>query len=244
MDWNDVLNIRKAREQMHPNNTSDSPDPSKNRGINSPVLNDTEQLVFRMRAELIDYIVAHGLVDGLIWDGVIKKTENGKIVITAEMVNSLVDKLQFFKKEDVLKLLETYLPENNYVQDENYVHTDNNFTDEEIARIDKAILDIIEIKEHEQECDEANRRKFEEIDGRLLGHDASIATISSQIAVITSSTIRQQGEIDEIEKVVGNHLKDYEMHLQDFNDHLEETTEKFNGINENMNSFREDLNDF
>lgn len=243
MDWNDVLNIRKARELMHPDNTSDNPEPYKNRGINSPVLNDTEQLVFRMRAELIDYIVAHGLVDGLIWDGVIKKTENGKIVITAEMVDSLVDKLQFFKKEDVLKLLETYLPENNYVKDENYVHTDNNFTDEEIARIDKAISDIIEVKEHEQECDEENRRKFEEIDGRLSWHDANLITISSQIAAITSSTIRQQAEIDEIEKVVGNHLKDYEMHLQDFNDHLEEAAEKFNGIGEEMNSFREDLTD-
>lgn len=101
-----------------------------------PRITEIEQMIFRLRSELIDYIVAHGLVDGLIWDGVLQPVQNGKIVITREMVELITEKLGYFTESDVQRFLEEYLPENFYVKDEHYVHTDNNFTDESVAKLD------------------------------------------------------------------------------------------------------------
>ena len=100
-----------------------------------PRITEIEQMIFKLRAELIDYIVAHGLVDGLIWDGVLQPVENGKIVITREMVELITEKLGYFTDSDVRRLLEEYLPENFYVKDKHYVHTDNNFTDESVEKL-------------------------------------------------------------------------------------------------------------
>ncbi len=96
--------------------------------ITIPRLTEIEQMIFKMRSELIDYIVAHGLVDGLIWDGVLQPIQNGKIVITKEMIEILTEHLGYFTEADVQAFLETYLPENHYVSDASYMHTDNNFT--------------------------------------------------------------------------------------------------------------------
>lgn len=100
-----------------------------------PRITEIEQMIFRLRSELIDYIVAHGLVDGLIWDGVLQPVENGKIVITREMVELITEKLGYYTESDVQRFLEEYLPENFYVKDEHYVHTDNNFTDENVGKL-------------------------------------------------------------------------------------------------------------
>lgn len=100
-----------------------------------PRITEIEQMIFRLRSELIDYIVAHGLVDGLIWDGVLQPVESGKIVITREMVELITEKLGYFTESDVQRFLEEYLPENFYVKDEHYVHTDNNFTDEDKTKL-------------------------------------------------------------------------------------------------------------
>lgn len=96
--------------------------------ITMPRLTEIEQMIFKMRSELIDYIVAHGLVDGLIWDGVLQPIQNGKIVITKEMIEILTEHLGYFTEADVQAFLEMYLPENHYVSDAAYVHTDNNYT--------------------------------------------------------------------------------------------------------------------
>ena len=101
-----------------------------------PRITEIEQMIFRLRSELIDYIVAHGLVDGLIWDGVSQPVQNGKIVITSEMVELITEKLGYFTESDVQRFLEEYLPANFYVKDEHYVHTDNNFTNESVAKLD------------------------------------------------------------------------------------------------------------
>lgn len=101
-----------------------------------PRITEIEQMIFRLRSELIDYIVAHGLVDGLIWDGVLQPVENGKIIITREMVELITEKLGYFTESDVQRFLEEYLPENFYVKDEHYVHTDNNFTDKNAEKLD------------------------------------------------------------------------------------------------------------
>ena len=98
------------------------------KSITMPRLTELEQMIFKMRSELIDYIVAHGLVDGLIWDGVLQPIQNGKIVITKEMIEILTEHLGYFTEADVQAFLEKYLPENHYVSDADYVHTDNNYT--------------------------------------------------------------------------------------------------------------------
>ena len=101
-----------------------------------PRITEIEQMIFRLRSELIDYIVAHGLVDGLIWNGQLQPVKNGKIVITSEMVDAIVEFLGYFRQEDVQAFLEEYLPANFYVSDEHYVHTDNNFTDDDKSKLD------------------------------------------------------------------------------------------------------------
>lgn len=100
-----------------------------------PRMTELETMIFKMRAELIDYIVAHGLVDGLVWNGVLQPVENGKIVITKEMVELITEKLGYYKEDDVLRFIEQYLPEHNYVADGDYVHTDNNYTTEEKEKL-------------------------------------------------------------------------------------------------------------
>lgn len=105
------------------------------KGITIPRLTEIEQMIFKMRSELIDYIVAHGLVDGLIWDGVLQPIQNGKIVITKEMIEILTEHLGYFTEADVQAFLEQYLPENHYVSDSKYVHTDNNFTTPEKQKL-------------------------------------------------------------------------------------------------------------
>lgn len=106
------------------------------RQLNVPHLTELEQMIFKMRTELIDYIVAHGLVDGLVWDGVLQPVDNGKIVITKEMVDYVAHILGYYKESDVNDFIEKYLPEHNYVADADYVHTDNNFKDEDVAKLD------------------------------------------------------------------------------------------------------------
>lgn len=105
------------------------------KNITIPRITEIEQMIFKMRSELIDYIVAHGLVDGLIWDGVLQPIQNGKIVITKEMIEILTEHLGYFTEADVQAFLETYLPENHYVSDSKYVHTDNNFTTPEKQKL-------------------------------------------------------------------------------------------------------------
>ena len=100
-----------------------------------PRITEIEQMIFKLRAELIDYIVAHGLVDGMIWNGQLQKVENGKIVVTADMIDAVVKFLGYFQESDVQAFLEKYLPANNYVQDGDYVHTDNNYTDEAVQKL-------------------------------------------------------------------------------------------------------------
>lgn len=101
-----------------------------------PRISEIEQMLFRLRSELIDYIVAHGLVDGMIWNGVLQPVQNGKIVITSEMIDMIVEFLGYFRQEDVQAFLEEYLPANFYVKDENYVHTDNNFDNDYKEKLD------------------------------------------------------------------------------------------------------------
>lgn len=106
------------------------------RSAKIPGLDHWEQMIHKVRTQLIDYIIEHGLVQGFEYDGINEPIKNGKIVITAEMLQRVTDRFGYFKESETLEFLEKYLPEHHYVTDENYVHTDNNYTDAEKAKLE------------------------------------------------------------------------------------------------------------
>lgn len=101
-----------------------------------PGLDHWEQMIHKVRTQLIDYIIEHGLVQGFEYDGINEPIKNGKIVITAEMLQRVTDRFGYFKEKETLEFVEKYLPEHHYIADENYVHTDNNYTDAEKAKLE------------------------------------------------------------------------------------------------------------
>lgn len=109
-----------------------------------PGLDHWEQMIHKVRTQLIDYIIEHGLVQGFEYDGINEPIKNGKIVLTAEMLQRVTDRFGYFKEEETLEFIEKYLPEHHYVADENYVHTDNNYTDAEKAKLE-GIADEAEV---------------------------------------------------------------------------------------------------
>ena len=106
------------------------------RSAKIPGLDHWEQMIHKVRTQLIDYIIEHGLVQGFEYDGINEPIKNGKIVITAEMLQRVTDRFGYFKEKETLEFVEEYLPEHHYVADENYVHTDNNYTDEEKTKLE------------------------------------------------------------------------------------------------------------
>lgn len=114
------------------------------RSAKIPGLDHWEQMIHKVRAQLIDYIIEHGLVQGFEYDGINEPIKNGKIVITAEMLQRVTDRFGYFKEKETLEFIEKYLPEHHYVADENYVHTDNNYTDVEKTKLE-GIADGAEI---------------------------------------------------------------------------------------------------
>lgn len=106
------------------------------RSAKIPGLDHWEQMIHKVRTQLIDYIIEHGLVQGFEYDGINEPIKNGKIVITAEMLQRVTDRFGYFKEKETLEFIEKYLPEHHYVADENYVHTDNNYTDAEKAKLE------------------------------------------------------------------------------------------------------------
>lgn len=114
------------------------------RNAKVPGLDHWEQMIHKVRTQLIDYIIEHGLVQGFEYDGINEPIKNGKIVLTAEMLQRVTDRFGYFKEKETLEFIEKYLPEHHYVADENYVHTDNNYTDAEKAKLE-GIADRAEV---------------------------------------------------------------------------------------------------
>lgn len=106
------------------------------RSAKIPGLDHWEQMIHKVRTQLIDYIIEHGLVQGFEYDGINEPIKNGKIVITAEMLQRVTDRFGYFKEKETLEFIEKYLPEHHYVADESYVHTDNNYTDAEKLKLE------------------------------------------------------------------------------------------------------------
>ena len=116
------------------------------RSAKIPGLDHWEQMIHKVRTQLIDYIIEHGLVQGFEYDGINEPIKNGKIVITAEMLQRVTDRFGYFKEKETLEFIEKYLPEHHYVADENYVHTDNNYTNAEKLKLE-GIADGAEVNE-------------------------------------------------------------------------------------------------
>ena len=106
------------------------------RSAKIPGLDHWEQMIYKVRTQLIDYIIEHGLVQGFEYDGINEPIKNGKIIITAEMLQRVTDRFGYFKEKETLEFVKKYLPEHHYVADENYVHTDNNYTDAEKLKLE------------------------------------------------------------------------------------------------------------
>lgn len=141
LEWDAVEKIRAAQARRDTDivpSTSDNDRAALSPGGSAakiPALTDLESMIFKIRAQLIDYIVAHGLVDGLIFDGTLRPTDSGKIVITSEMIDVVTDALGYYKESDVLAFVERYLPDHHYVTDANYVHTDNNYDHDAVDKL-------------------------------------------------------------------------------------------------------------
>lgn len=141
LEWDAVEKIRAAQARRDTDivpSTSDNDRAALSPGGSAakiPALTELESMIFKIRAQLIDYIVAHGLVDGLIFDGTLRATESGKIVITSEMIDVVTDALGYYKESDVLAFVERYLPDHHYVTDANYVHTDNNYDHDAVDKL-------------------------------------------------------------------------------------------------------------
>lgn len=100
-----------------------------------PDLNEAEQIIFKIRTELINYINESGIVHGFEWDGNDWPIQNGKIVITKDMIYDVVKKFEFLDADEVEALVNSMFDSQFVVRDENYVHTDNNFTNEEKEKL-------------------------------------------------------------------------------------------------------------
>ena len=140
-DWEHVEAIRaeqnsaRARRDINTLPTDETSERIYNSpaGIDAkvPKLDHWEQMIQKVRTQLIDYIISHGLVQGFEYDGIDEPIKNGKIVLTADMLKRVTDRFGYFREKETKKFIEAYLPEHFYVSDENYVHTDNNYTDTE-----------------------------------------------------------------------------------------------------------------
>ena len=167
LDYVDRVNKeqRLARERFNQGQAltneglSDIQNSAVGRALGLPRINELEQFIFKLRTELINYLIENAYIDGLKFDGLLYKPEGGKIVITADMIQAVVSKFGYITNQEAAELIAKtigdgdfaskpwvgayvtqYLVDHFYVADEHYVSTDNNFTD-----ADKDKLDGLEI---------------------------------------------------------------------------------------------------
>lgn len=84
-----------------------------------PDLNEAEQIIFKIRTELINYINESGIVHGFEWDGNDWPIQNGKIVITKDMIYDVVKKFEFLDADEVEALVNSMFDSQFVVRDEN-----------------------------------------------------------------------------------------------------------------------------
>ena len=139
MNLNDVKNLNQKRmiaeASLEEKNIGNLIEEAVRKEVRLPRLNEAEELVFKIRTELIDYIIEHGLVQGFEFDGNDYPIQNGKIVITKEMIKMVTDKFNYLDESEAEEFINQIMDEQFVVRDKNYVHTDNNFTDEDLNKL-------------------------------------------------------------------------------------------------------------
>lgn len=184
MNLNDVKNLNQKRmvaeNSLEQKNIQNLIETAVKKEINLPRLDEAEQLVFKIRTELIDYIIEHGLVQGFEFDGNDYPIQNGKIVITKEMIKMVTDKFNYLDESEAEEFINQIMDEQFVVRDQNYVHTDNNFTDEDVNKLNGI-----------EEGAEVNKVIDVTVDGETVLDD------SDRIAKITKEIIKKSYESNE-----------------------------------------------
>lgn len=184
MNLNDVKNLNQKRmvaeNSLEQKNIQNLIETAVRKEINLPRLDEAEQLVFKIRTELIDYIIEHGLVQGFEFDGNDYPIQNGKIVITKEMIKMVTDKFNYLDESEAEKFINQIMDEQFVVRDQNYVHTDNNFTDEDVNKLNGI-----------EEGAEVNKVIDVTVDGE------TVLDNSDRIAKITKEIIKKSYESNE-----------------------------------------------
>lgn len=135
-----------------------------------PRLDEAEQLVFKIRTELIDYIVEHGLIQGFEWDRYDQKIEGGKIVITKEMIKDVLNKLDYYTETEIDEMagnLQKQITENQEGVEKN---------EEAIEALKQKDSDLEERLQTEE-------TKSEELDGRLTTAETKLSSIEENAEV-------------------------------------------------------------
>ena len=184
MNLNDVKNLNQKRmvaeNSLEQKNIQNLIETAVKKEINLPRLDEAEQLVFKIRTELIDYIIEHGLVQGFEFDGNDYPIQNGKIVITKEMIKMVTDKFNYLDESEAEEFINQIMDEQFVVRDQNYVHTDNNFTDEDVSKLNGI-----------EEGAEVNKVIDVTVDGE------TVLDNSDRIAKITKEIIKKSYESNE-----------------------------------------------
>lgn len=156
MDWSTVEqirinqeNARRANERvlLSQSQIQEVVDSQAGKAFHVKNMTETAEMVMKLQTQLIDFIIEHGLVKGFIFDEVRQQIQGGDIVITADMIKQVTDKLGLTNSEDAKIIIDQFLKDNFYVSDRDYVHTDNNYTDEDKAKLDELepnkVIDVI-----------------------------------------------------------------------------------------------------
>lgn len=141
MDYNDVKNLTQRRlnagvalEQKNLDRIQNLEDFQKTGMYDH--WNECLEMIFKLKTELTVYITDNGLVDGLIWDGQLQPVRDSKIIITSDMIQMVTDRFGYLREAEAITIINQILTDGHYVQDENYVHTDNNLTDDLLEKLE------------------------------------------------------------------------------------------------------------
>lgn len=67
--------------------------------------------LFRMKAELLEYLTENGVVHGFIFDGVQQAIQGGNIVITADMLKAVTDRFGYMTEDNVRDIIDEIISE-------------------------------------------------------------------------------------------------------------------------------------
>ena len=189
-------------------------------------LTEIESIIFKLKAELIDYIEEHGLVDGLIWNGVLQPVQGSKIVITKDMIQAITDSI--YTKElkklagieegaEANKVIDVIFNDVSVLDNDTRVATititpediklwyesnpdTNAYTDEE----KELVATIPTITDDIQNIEEEQTKQNERLDALEESQDEQ----DTRLDTIEAEQIEQNNRLDEVEPKVEKNIED------------------------------------